>query len=83
MLDFKEDLTDELLTQFGYECLGKNARFGVIEQSETNTLKQHLDVKRSKPDFQKMFEPEQIKIETVSNSTTKYGSKYLSFLDDP
>jgi len=83
LLDFKEDLTDELLTQFGYECLGKNARFGVIEQSETNTLKQHLDVKRSKPDFQKMFEPEQIKIETVSNSTTKYGSKYLSFLDDP
>jgi hypothetical protein len=83
LLDFKEDLTDELLTQFGYECLGKNARFGVIEQSETNTLKHNLDVNRSKPDFQKMFEPEQIKTETVSNSTTKYGSKYSSFLDDP
>ena len=83
LLDFKEDLTDELLTQFGYECLGKNARFGVIEQSETNTLKHNLDIKRSKPDFQKMFEPEQIKTETVSNSTTKYGSKYSSFLDDP
>lgn len=83
LLDFKEDLTDELLTQFGYECLGKNVRFGVIEQSETNTLKHNLDIKRSKPDFQKMFEPGQIKTETVSNSTTKYGSKYSSFLDDP
>jgi len=83
LLDFKEELTDELLTQFGYECLGKNARFGVIEQSETNTLKNNLEVKRMEPEFQNMFEPEQVKAETVRNSTTKYGSKYLSFLDDP
>ena len=83
LLDFKEELTDELLTQFGYECLGKNAGFGVIEQSETNTLKNNLEVKRMEPEFQNMFEPEQVKAETVSNSTTKYGSKYSSFLDDP
>jgi len=83
LLDFKEELTDELLTQFGYECLGKNARFGVIEQSETNTLKNNLEVKRMEPEFQNMFEPEQVKAETVRNSTTKYESKYLSFLDDP
>jgi len=83
MLDFKEELTDELLTQFGYECLMKNARFGAIEQSETNTLKHSLEVKHKESEFQNMFEPEQLKSETVSDSTTKYGSKYLSFLDDP
>ena len=83
MLDFKEELTDELLTQFGYECLMKNARFGAIEQSETNTLKHSLEVKHKEPEFQNMFEPEQLKSETVSDSTTKYGSKYLSFLEDP
>lgn len=83
LLDFKEELTDELLTQFGYECLVKNVRFGAIEQSKTNTLKHSLDVKRNEPEFQNTFEPEQLKSETVSDSTAKYGSKYLSFLDDP
>ena len=61
----------------------KNTRFGTIEQSEANTLKHSLEVKHKEPEFQNMFEPEQLKSETVSDSTTKYGSKYLSFLDDP
>jgi len=81
-LDFKEELTDELLTQFGYECLEKNAKFGVIEQSETNTLKHNVEEKRREPEFQNLFELEQTKVESVSNLTTKYDSKYSSFLDD-
>ncbi len=83
LLDFKEELTDELLAQFGYECLGKNAKFGVLEQSETKTLKHSLEAKRSEPDFQKKFESKQVKADSVNISTIKYGSKYLSFLDDP
>jgi len=81
-LDFKEELTDELLTQFGYECLGKDAKFGVIEQSETNTLKHSVEEKRREPKFQNLFEVEQMKVESASNLTTKYDSKYSSFLDD-
>jgi len=81
-LDFKEELTDELLTQFGYECLEKDAKFGVIEQSETNTLKHSLEEKRLEPEFQNLFELEQRKVESASNLTTKYDSKYSSFLDD-
>jgi len=83
LLDFKEELTDELLAQFGYECLGKNAKFGVLEQSETKTLKHSLEAKRSEPDFQKDFESKQVKADSINISTIKYGSKYLSFLDDP
>jgi len=81
-LDFKEELTDELLTQFGYECLGKDTKFGVIERSEANTLKHSVEEKRSEPEFQNLFELEQLNAESVSNLTTKYDSKYSSFLDD-
>ncbi len=81
-LDFKEELTDELLTQFGYECLSKDAKYGVIERSEANTLKHNVEEKRSEPEFQNLFELEQTKGESVSNLTTKYNSKYSSFLDD-
>ena len=81
-LDFKEELTDELLTQFGYECLGKDVKFGVIEQSETNTLKHSVEEKRSEPEFKNLFELEQVNVESVSDLTTKYNSKYSSFLDD-
>ena len=83
LLDFKEELTDVLLTQFGYECMGKDSKFGVLEQIETNSLKRIVEVKRSEPEFQNLFESEQAKAESLNISTTKYGSKYLSFLDDP
>ena len=82
-LDFKEELTDELLTQFGYECMRKDVNFGVLEQSETNTLKRRVEEKRSEPKFQNLFEVEREKAESISNLTPKYGSKYLSFLEDP
>jgi len=82
-LDFKEELTDELLTQFGYECLEKDVNFKVLEQSETNTLKRSVEEKRSEPEFQNLIELEQEKAESISNLTTKYGSKYISFLKDP
>ncbi len=83
LLDFKEELTDELMAQFGYECLGKEASFGVIEQVEVKSLKNSIDTKRSEPEFKNMFEPEQVKAKSVNVSTTKYNGKYSSFLDDP
>ena len=83
LLDFKAELTDELLTQFGYECLEKNAKFGVMERSEANALKQTVEIKRAEPEFKKMFEPEQIKADTVVKPTTKYGMKYQDFLQEP
>ena len=82
LLDFKADLTDELLTQFGYECLEKNAKFGVIEQSEANALKQAVEIKRAEPEYKKMFEPEQVKAEIIRKPTTKYGIKYQDFLKE-
>lgn len=82
LLDFGQELTDELLTQFGYECLGKDVKFGVLEQIETNSLKHSIESKRKEPQFQNIFEPEQVKAEIVSNSPTKYGKKYSSFLED-
>ena len=83
LLDFKVELTDELLTQFGYECLEKNAKFGVIEQSETNALKQAVEIKRAEPEYKKMFQLERVKAETVRKPTTKYGIKYQDFLKEP
>ena len=82
LLDFGQELTDELLTQFGYECLGKDVKFGVLEQSETNSLKHSIESKRKEPELQDIFEPEPVKTEIVSNSPTKYGKKYSSFLED-
>ncbi len=82
LLDFKVELTDELLTQFGYECLEKNAKFEVIERSEANALKQTAETKRPEPEFKKLFEPEQVKAETVRKPTTKYGIKYQDFLKE-
>ncbi len=83
LLNFREELTDELLTQFGYECLERDAKFGVIEQSETNALKLTVETKKNKAEFKKMFEPEQVEATTVSIPTTKYKTKYQDFLEDP
>ena len=83
LLDFKEELTDKLMAQFGYECLGKEASFGVIEQVEVKSLKNSIDTKQSEPEFKNMFETEQVKAKSVNVSTTKYNGKYSSFLDDP
>ncbi len=79
LLDFKEELTDKLLTQFGYECLDKNAKFGVIERSEAKALKQTVEIKRSEPDFKKMFEPEQIKIRHSGETDNKIRNKISRF----
>lgn len=82
LLDFREELTDKLLTQFGYECLKKNAKFGVIERSEANALKHTVEIKRTEPEFKNMFEPDQVKNEIVGKISTAYGTKYSSFLED-
>jgi hypothetical protein len=63
--------------------LEKDVNFGVLEQSETSTLKRSVEEKRSEPEFQNLIELEQKKAESISNLTTKYGSKYISFLEDP
>jgi len=83
ILDFKYEFTDELLTQFGYECLGKHAKFGVIEQSEENTLKNSLDMKKKESHFPTMYESEDSKENTKRVFTNNYGNKYISFLEDP
>jgi len=82
LLDFKVELTDELLTQFGYECLEKDVKFGVIEQSETNALKKTVEIKRAEPELKKMFEPELVEAETISKMPIKYETKYQNFLED-
>jgi len=83
LLDFRAELTDELMTQFGYECLEKDAKFGVMERSEANALKHNDDLKRAEPELKKMFEPKQENTKPVSNSTASYKTKYSSFLEDP
>ena len=83
LLDFKEELTDELMAQFGYECLGKEASYGVIEQVETKSLKNSIETKKSEPEFKNLFEPEQVKAKITTPHLTKFGGKYSSFLEDP
>lgn len=90
LLDFKVELTDELLTQFGYECLDKNAKFGVIEQSETNALKLAVEIKRAEPEFKKIFGLEQVKaiaadigvpVGSLSHYVNNFWGGYYSALD--
>ncbi len=82
LLDLKEELTDELITQFGYECLGKEASYGVIERVEAKSLKNNIDAKRSEPKLKSLFETEQVETQIATPSPTKYGGKYSSFLED-
>ena len=82
ILDFKYELNDELLTQFGYECLGKHAKFGVMEQVEANTLKNNLDLKKKEPQLHTIYESNDIKEVTMRDIANNYGTKYNSFLED-
>lgn len=80
LLDFKDELTDRLLTQFGFECLQKNAKFDAIEHSEAISL-QHTVEQRTEPEVASNAQLEQIKPEVSNNLPLKYGTKYSSFLD--
>jgi len=82
ILDFKYELSDELLTQFGYECLGKHAKFGVMEQVEANTLKNNLDTKKKGPQLHTIYESNDIKEVTMRDTANNYSTKYNSFLED-
>lgn len=82
ILDFKYELNDELLTQFGYECLRKHAKFGVMEQVEANTLKNNLDLKKKEPQLHTIYESNDIKEVTMRYTANNYGTKYNSFLED-
>ena len=82
ILDFKYELKDELLTQFGYESLGKHVKFGVMEQVEANTLKNNLDIKKKGAQFHTFYESEDNKEVTMRNTVNNYSTKYNSFLED-
>jgi len=82
ILDFKYELNDELLAQFGYECLGKHAKFGVMEQVEANTLKNNLDTKKKGSQFHTIYGSEDIKEIMMRDTANNYSTKYNSFLED-
>ncbi|MFX1410421.1 MAG: hypothetical protein ACFFA6_08710, partial [Promethearchaeota archaeon] len=80
-----EELTPELMTQFSYECLGKDANFGFLSQLEnirTEFLvnKNKINTKIDNGDFfEGISEVKEAKDAKLKN---KLISKYSSFLED-
>ena len=81
LLDLKEELTDKLMTQFGFECLQRNAQFEALEQSETTALRHSVKVPQAESEVVAVVQPERTKPKVSDKPTLKYGTKYSSFLE--
>ncbi|MFX0073939.1 MAG: helix-hairpin-helix domain-containing protein [Candidatus Hermodarchaeota archaeon] len=82
LLEFKEQLTTEYMTQFGYECFGKDKEFKVLEQIEKKNFLKSIESK--KEEKKSLFNPEtKEKTEkSMPDEVINYNNKYLSFLED-
>ena len=82
LLSFRDQFTDELMVQFGYECFGKNTKFKVLEKIEKDSVKNSMKFKEQEPELQAMYESEGEVVESANEDTSKIDNKYLSFLED-
>jgi hypothetical protein len=82
LLELKEQLSTEHLSQFGYECFGKDKNFKVLNEIElkkfTNSVQSHEKDWKS----QNIRESKDKEENSQSNETYNYNNKYLSFLED-
>ena len=82
LLCVKEEFVDEQMTQFGYECFGKDNDSKVLEQIEKDTIKENVVVKQRERDAPQLYEldlePEKSSIKEKPKSEIKYSS----FFDD-
>jgi len=76
-----EEFSDEMMSQFGYECFGKNHSYQVIQKAEEKCLDNALShITPRKKDFQEVYEKE-VKTKPVTESSDIL-KKYSSFLED-
>ncbi|NVM16988.1 MAG: helix-hairpin-helix domain-containing protein [Candidatus Lokiarchaeota archaeon] len=82
LLEFKDQFTPDYLTQFGYECFGKDRNFKVLEQNEKDTILNSVHTKEIKVNSITLPELVEEKGEEDSIQKMEYSNKYLSFLED-
>jgi hypothetical protein len=77
-----EELSPELMTQFSYECLGKNVPFPLISQLERNRAEDFVTKKKITAEIKKGEFFESRPKSSDSKMKDKLISKYGSFLED-
>ena len=82
MLEFKDQLTNEHMAQFGYECFGKDKSFKVLEEIERGGFTSSVDVKLIGSDSQSILKSKEETEESIVIENSKLNNKYLSFLED-
>jgi hypothetical protein len=82
LLEIKDQLTPENITQFGYECIGKDKNFKVLDQIEKDNILNSVNANDLKKIYTNSPEPAEEKDEEVSVQKNAYDNKYLSFLED-
>lgn len=73
-----QELTDELMLQFGYECFGKITTHKVLTKIEQKQAENYL-VEKTEHDYNELFEHEK---EGKSEIESEYIARFGDFLDD-
>ncbi|MCZ2845848.1 MAG: helix-hairpin-helix domain-containing protein [Candidatus Bathyarchaeota archaeon] len=73
-----QELTDELMLQFGYECFGKITTHKALAKIEQKLAENYL-VEKADHDYNELFEHEK---EGKSEIETEYIARFGDFLDD-
>jgi len=74
-----EELTPEMMTQFVFECIGKNNNSKIVSQIEERQIRERVDQSRfeSKVENEVFFEKEE-----KEEPKNEFEAKYSSFLED-
>ena len=82
LLCVKEELTSEQMTQFGYECFGKDNDSKVLEELEKDKVKESVATKLREQDAPQLFELDSEPEDSSVGEKPKREIKYSSFLED-
>ena len=82
LLCVKEELTDEQMAQFGYECFGKDNDSAVLKKIEKEAIKESVVAKQREQDAPQLFELDSDQEYNSIREEPKNEIKYSSFLED-
>ena len=82
LLCVKEELTDEQMAQFGYECFGKDNDSAVLKKIEKEAIKESVVAKQREQDAPQLFELDSDREYNSIREEPKNEIKYSSFLED-
>ncbi|MFX0011045.1 MAG: helix-hairpin-helix domain-containing protein [Candidatus Hermodarchaeota archaeon] len=82
LLEFKDMFSTELLTQFGYECFGKEKSFKILDKLEQEDYIKSLHEHKKEDIPYIVHESNKSNEDVLPNENPAYNSKYLSFLED-